>query len=333
MSLRVIRPGFLSTLQDTGRWGYQSQGVPVSGAMDIDALRHANLLVGNPEYSVVIEMTLHGAEFEAEADVLIALAGGGSIAYAGDTLLPFNRPLGIRKGTVVKFHPADFGRYTYLAVAGGIQAPVVMNSRATYLPSGFGGLDGRALRRNDVMTWQPPDTAVFHKIWKLLSWNNSRVGELHWAWPPYHKLYLNKVVRVLEGPEWHWFTEVSRSHLYGTEFRPTADSNRMGYRLQGPKFERSRMGELISTAVSAGTLQCLPDGAVVVLMADSQTTGGYPRIGQVAAVDLPLCAQVRTQEPLFFKPISLADAEALLLKKERWFRNMEQGLQHQIHGV
>src|SRR4051812_45812878 len=133
MSFRVIRPGFLSTLQDAGRWGYQSQGVPVSGAMDREAMTFANVLVGNAEDSVVIEMALHGAELEAETDMLIALSGGGSAAYVEETRLHFDRPLGIRRGTVIKFLPSSFGRSTYLAVAGGIEAPLVMNSRATYL--------------------------------------------------------------------------------------------------------------------------------------------------------------------------------------------------------
>jgi len=333
MSLRVIRPGFLSTLQDAGRWGYQSQGVPVGGAMDRDAMTQANLLVGNPESSAVIEMALHGAEFEAEADMLIALSGGGSAAYVREAKLPFDRPLGIPAGTVIQFLPSSFGRFTYVAIAGGIDAPVVMNSRATYLPSRFGGIEGRALQRGDRITLQQPGNASSGKIWKLLQWNKGPVGEARWAQSPYHKLYLPRVVRVLEGPEWHWFTEASRSQLFGAEFRPTADSNRMGYRLQGPSFERAHTGELISTAVGAGTIQCLPNGALVVLMADSQTTGGYPRIGQVAAADIPRCAQTRTQEALFFKPISLAEAETLLLKRERWFQNLKHGLDSQIRGV
>jgi len=332
MSLRVIRPGFLSTLQDAGRWGYQAQGVPVSGAMDRDAMTQANLLVGNPHDSVVIEMALHGAEFEAEADMLIALSGGGSAAYVDEIKLPFDRPLGIPRGTIIRFLPASFGRFTYLAVAGGIDAPVVMNSRATYLPSRFGGLDGRALQREDRLTLYQPGNAVSARIWKLRQWNKGPVGEAYWARPSYHKLYLPKVVRVLEGPEWHWFTEVSRRQLFGTPFYRTADSNRMGYRLQGPSFERAHAGELISTAVSAGTVQCLPNGALVVLMADSQTTGGYPRIGQVAAADIPLCAQTRTQEALFFKPISLTEAEALLLKRDHWFQNLKHSLDS-LRGV
>jgi antagonist of KipI len=208
-----------------------------------------------------------------------------------------------------------------------------MNSRATYLPSHFGGLEGRALRREDRITLCQPGNARAEKTWRLLQWNKRAVGEAYWALSSYHRLYLPKVVRVLQGPEWHWFTEASRGQLFGTGFRPTADSNRMGYRLQGPAFERAQPGELISTAVGAGTIQCLPDGALVVLMADSQTTGGYPRIGQVAAVDLPRCAQTRTQEALFFKPISWTEAEALLLKRERWFQGLKHSLDSKIRGV
>jgi len=332
MSLRVIRPGFLTTLQDAGRWGYQSQGVPVGGAMDRDAMTQANLLVGNAEDCVVIEMALHGAEFEAEADLLIALSGGGAAAYVGETKLLFDRPLGITRGTVIKFLPSSFGRFTYLAIAGGIYAPAVMNSRATYLPSRFGGIEGRALQREDRIMLHHSGNDLSARIWRLLHWKGA-VGEPYWARSPFHKLYLPKVVRVLEGPEWSWFTAASQARFFGTEFRPTADSNRMGYRLQGPFFERARAGELISTAVSAGTIQCLPNGALVVLMADSQTTGGYPRIGQVAAADLSLCAQTRTQEALFFKPVSLAEAEALLLKRARWFQSLKHGLDSQIRGV
>jgi antagonist of KipI len=333
MSLRVIRPGFLSTLQDAGRRGYQSQGVPASGAMDRDAMVQANILVGNAENGVVIEMALHGAEFEAETDMLIALSGGGSAAYVDETKLAFDKPLGVRKGAIIRFLPASFGRFTYLAVAGGFEVPAVMNSRATYLPSCFGGLQGRAFQREDRIALRQPGNAASGKTWRLLQWNKRTVGEGYWGLSAYHKLYLPKVVRVLQGPEWAWFTEASRSQFFGTAFRPTADSNRMGYRLEGPLFERAQGGELISTAVGAGTIQCLPNGALVVLMADAQTTGGYPRIGQVAAVDIPLCAQTRTQEVLFFKPISWTEAEALLLKRERWFQNLKHALDSQIRGV
>lgn len=332
MSLRVIRAGFLSTLQDGGRWGFQSQGVPVGGAMDRDAMTQANLLVGNAATAVVIEMVLHGAEFRVEADVLIALAGGGAVALVDGVPLAFNKPIGLRRGAVLKFLPASFGRFAYLAVAGGMDVPAVMNSCATYLPSGFGGFEGRALKRGDCIQVREGGRGAGEKIWRGLRWKGA-VGEAPWSGASFQKLDMPKVVRVVAGPEWTWFTDASRNRLFEAEFRPTADSNRMGYRLTGPVFERVRHDELISTAVGAGTVQCLPNGSLIVLMADSQTTGGYPRIAQVAAVDLPCCAQLQTQEPVLFKPISWTDAETLLLKRERWFQRLKRSLDSQIRGI
>jgi antagonist of KipI len=333
MSLRVVRPGFLSTVQDAGRWGYQSQGVPVGGAMDGGSLRLANLLVGNAETGAVIEMTLHGAELAAERDLLIAVTGGGARVYADEAEIQFNRAIGIRQGTVLKFLPAGHGRFTYLAVAGGVDVAPVMNSRSTYLPSGFGGLGGRALQRGDLVAVADKWPTAAGKIWKTLRWDKGQVGMCPWTVPALHAIRSRKVVRILEGPEWHWFTEASHSRIFSTVFLPTPDSNRMGYRLEGIAMERAHQGELISTAVSAGTMQCLPNGMLVVLMADSQTTGGYPRIAQVAAADLSICAQARTHEPVFFQPVSLPEAEQLFLERERWFQSLQQGLDTHLAGL
>jgi antagonist of KipI len=315
MSIRVIRPGLLTTVQDLGRWGKQRYGVVVGGAMDPFALRMANLLVGNDEGAAALEMTLLGPTLRFEQDALIALCGGEFQAKRDDDTMPTWRPIFVKQETSLNFGSAVSGARGYLAVAGGINVPLVLGSRSTYLHGKFGGCEGRALQEGDLIPVVGPTLAVspssFH-------W---RVGSLI---PAYDH---SPTLRVILGSEFDWLTAGSQEQLFSAEFEVTPQSDRMGYRLSGPGLELSSLRELISEAVCPGTIQVPADGQPILLMADCATTGGYPKAACVASVELPLAAQLRPGSKLRFAAISLAEAQSLLRQREADIARLKVGLQ------
>jgi antagonist of KipI len=316
MSIRITKSGFLSTLQDIGRPGFQSEGVPVCGSMDTDALITANLLVGNAENSCCIEFTLHGAEIKTEEDILIAFTGGGARVQADNSEIPFGKSVHIRKGSTVKLIDSLQGCRSYLAVGGGFRADKIMNSASTYLPSAFGGLGGRALQNGDFLEVNQEMSLVAKKIKASLPLSTQNFSVASWGLNN-PKTSFSKSVRVVTGPEWNWLSGKAQKEFYDLKFSVLPSSNRMGIRLQSEKLERIDNKELLSTSVSKGTIQCTPDGNAILLMSDCQTTGGYPRIAQVAAVDLSDCAQLRAADKLQCVNISFAEAERLFLDRQR----------------
>ena len=307
MEITVKRGGLLTTVQDLGRRGHRSSGVPLSGAMDPFALRVANLLVGNAEDAAALECTLRGPELVFSADTVVAVTGA---VFAG---VPAWRPWVVRADVPLKLGPVQRGCRGYLAVAGGIGVAPVLGSRSTYLRAGLGGFQGRALRDGDVL----PATATVR-----------RVGE-HWRideriLPAYATVPRVRVVRGAQAAEFG-------SALRGAEFRITPQSDRMGLRLGGPRLLRiGGAVELVSSAVAPGTVQIPPDGQPILLMADAQTIGGYPQAAHVVSVDLPLVAQLRPGDGLRFEAVSLAEAQELILAQERSLALLREGLLEKI---
>jgi len=319
MSLTIIKPGLFATIQDLGRYGYQKYGVAIGGAMDEPAARAANWLVGNRDTEAVLELTLTGAELRAERDLWIALCGGDMGAQTGDgETIPLWRPVWIAKGTHLAFRHYRSGCRTYIAVAGGLEGDVSMGSSSTYLRGGIGGLDGRTLRAGDSLD-------VRHIAGKAISIDKlvtSPSGRL--KWPLWHAGGFAvaprevNAVRVMPGEHQHRMTAEAQRSMYEKVFRIAASSDRMGYRIQSDRGLKliEGMPELISEPVVHGTIQLPPDGNPIVLLADRQTTGGYPRIGQVASVDIPVFAQLKPGDSIRFYPVTPLEAERLKLESE-----------------
>jgi antagonist of KipI len=315
MQITIIKPGMLSTIQDMGRNGYLSQAVPVSGAMDMLSARIANIALGNAETAAVIEFTYADAEFEADTDILIAYAGDGAILTSRTGELPPERPLFIPARTVLRFTNNPAGCRTYLSVAGGWDVPEVMGSRSTYVTAAFGGLNGRTLQSGDSLVGLPVDAAVTEKL--LNSLKGNAVNYPHWS--AARKLLLaddKKTIRVVPAHEFNWFDGQSVTDFLSEPYTLTMQSNRMGYHLAGAAITHLVQQELLSTAVTPGTIQVTGEGGLVLLMADCQTTGGYPRIAQVAAADMPLCGQLKPGDVIYFNAITRREAELLYLKQE-----------------
>jgi antagonist of KipI len=319
MICQVLHPGQLATVQDRGRFGHQQQGIPTAGAMDDFALRIANLLVGNDESAAGLECTLVGPTLRFDEHTLIALGGADLALTADGTPLPLWRPLCIPAGATVSAGAAVRGCRCYLAIAGGVDVPPVLGSRSTYVRAALGGVDGRALRRGDRLPVGAA-TELSRRIGAAVAGGSgrSRIAIGRWgasaSLVPFYTPAA--VIRVVDGEHTDLLTSESLERLRNTEFRVGAQSDRMGYRLEGAPLDLSAPVELLSEAVAFGTIQLPPGGQPIVLMADRQTTGGYPRIGEVATIDLPLLAQLKPGDRLRFRPISLEEAQRLYLGRE-----------------
>jgi len=317
VSIRVLSPGLLTTVQDLGRHGHQRDGIPVAGAMDVFALRMANILVGNAEECAGIEITLAGPTLSFDADALIALTGAEFDAMANGERAPAWRPLRVPAGATLSLPRAARGCRAYLSVAGGIDVPLVLGSRSTYLRASLGGKDGRALDRDDVLDHLVP-APLSRSIAARVAARRQGFGAASWgAGFSFARLYsTSPTVRLVSGEHMALLSEGARAELWRAEFRVGVQSDRMGYRLEGPMLELSERRELLSEAVTFGTVQLPPGGSPIVLMADRQTTGGYPRIGEVATVDHALLAQLKPGDGLRFRPVSLEEAQRLYLARE-----------------
>ncbi|MEM1503436.1 biotin-dependent carboxyltransferase family protein [Domibacillus sp. 8LH] len=326
MSVQIIRPGLLATIQDLGRYGFQQYGVVVSGAMDSLSLRLANVLVGNEEGEAAIEVTMMGTSLQFNEDTLISITGGNLNPVIDGNPVPLWRPVFVQKDTVLSFTGCKVGCRAYVAVAGGFSIPNVMNSKSTYIRGEIGGFKGRALQGGDLIPLGE-ENSFSRKIKKVLQ---SKLKQRSFAavdwYVPFERYVNRSVVRVLKGTEYEKFSESSQKQFFEQEFQITPQSDRMGYRLSGVSLGLKQPFELLSEAVANGTIQVPSDGNPIVLLADRQTTGGYPRIGQIAAADLPIIAQMKPGDRVRFQEISLYEAEQLYMEREQEIKQIRTAL-------
>ena len=329
MSVHVIKPGALSTLQDLGRFGYQRYGVIVDGVMDEWSHRAANILVGNPESEATLEMTLVGPTLRFDDTTLIAICGADLSPRIGEREVPMDRPVLLRADTQLEFGRRRTGYRAYLAIKGGYDVAPVMESKSTYLRGGFGGFQGRALRKDDTIAIGRSDaTNPYRSLLRMLSANDDPFCAPPFALRPRSvpDATAAQSVRVVSGPQWQGFPDAAQREFLDSEFAITPSSDRMGYRLQGAKLAPREAIEMISEGVSFGTIQVPPDGNPIILMADCQTTGGYPKIAQVASVDLPRLAQMMPGQTVRFELISLDEAQRLYLARQHDFAQVLQSV-------
>jgi len=321
--IRVVTGGLQTTVQDLGRPAHQHQGIPGGGAMDRLAMRVGNLLVGNEPNAATLEATLIGPTLTFAEEALVALAGADLEASIGATSIPAWHPVLLPAGATLRFGRAVRGCRTYIAVAGGIDVPLVFSSRSTYLRADFGGLDGRALRAGDQLSLGPRSD-LSRRIAASLRPSNDAGTTIVARWSAGVSLRAvyseDAVVRVIRGAHTDLLNKASLEAFAGSRFRVSASSDRMGYRLDGETLSLRATTELLSEGVAFGTVQLPPGGAPIVLMADRQTTGGYPRIAEVASVDLGLIAQLKPGDHLRFRFISLEEAQELYLGCEHDLR-------------
>jgi antagonist of KipI len=313
MTIRVIRPGLFTTVQDSGRWGWQRYGVAVGGPMDRRSHRIANLLVGNTDLDAALEIAVQGPRLHFERESVVAVCGGQMSVTVDKHPIPMWRPVYLPTNSVVDCGTIDLGCRAYLAVAGGFDVPVVLGSRSTYVAAELGGVAGRALKSGDALTTGEPGPTSQNSIDALRPPANGRVPQsTNWcAASVFDHSLQSGVIRVIPGVEFDRLSSESQQAIFQSEFEITARSNRMGFRLCGPAMGTDLTSELISEGVAMGTVQLPPDGQLIVLMADCATTGGYPKVAHVVSVDLPQLAQCRPGTKLRFEKVDLESAHHL----------------------
>lgn len=309
-AIEVIKPGALSTFQDLGRIGYQQLGVPANGVMDERAHRLANALVGNPQDTATLEITLMGPTLRFGTATAVAICGADLDAGIDGTPLPIAQACVVPAGATLSFGKRKSGLRAYLAVAGGFALEPVMQSHSTFVRGGYGGMQGKPLRKADVIGLRAPRAALPGAPMQ------ARFAAGIMAAP-------EAPLRVVRGREWEAFSADAHAAFTSAGFRIGAQSDRMGYRLEGPALTLSAPREMWSEAVAFGTIQVPPDGQPIVLMADRQTTGGYPRIAHVCAVDLPRLAQRMPGESVRFAVIGLDEAQRLAQLQDAAFAALE----------
>lgn len=305
MSITVIRPGLASTFQDSGRHGHQHLGVPVGGAMDQRAHQIANLVAGNAHDTATLEITLSGPTLRFDAPACIALSGADLSPALNGRPAPRGRPLIVHEGDVLSFGERRSGVRCYLACHGGFDLPLILGSQSTYLRGALGGFEGRALRKGDVV---PLRTALRADALERLA---ADLGDMSIYLPSTLAFNPRARLRIMRGPHTELFTDVALRALFGSAYRIANESDRMGYRLQGPQLPVRENRQLLSEGATFGTIQVPSDGLPIVLMADRQSIGGYPKIGHVATVDLPQLAQCMPGDEIRFEEIGLAQAQQL----------------------
>ncbi|HEX6125301.1 MAG TPA: biotin-dependent carboxyltransferase family protein [Pyrinomonadaceae bacterium] len=301
MTLLIRKPGILTTVQDLGRVGEQRSGLNPSGVMDCAAARILNIILGNEERDAVLETHFPAAGIEFEVDVAIAVGGADFAAEIDGRPIRNGITVFAKTGSVLSFPKRIRGQRAYLAVRGGVQVDEWRGSRSTNLIAGIGGFAGRALSTGDrIPCASSPETRP------VALGNSLQPGFVQCP-----------TIRIVAGNEYEFLTALSERSFLREEFLLTNDCNRMGYRLAGEPLYLLDSRDMVSSAVTFGTIQLLPDGQMIILMADHQTSGGYPRVGNVVSVDLPVLAQCGPGDRLRFELVSTAQAERLALQFER----------------
>lgn len=301
MGIRILKGGMLTTVQDGGRTGYQSQGFSVAGVMDARSFKIANLLLDNPENEAVLEFTLIGPTLEFTSETIIAITGGDFQPKINDEPAPMYTAIYMHKGDILKFGSARTGSRGYIAFSSYLSIPVVMGSRCTNLKSCIGGFKGRRLQDGDYINFRIKRRYLPFFLSRKLEPDDFSQEET--------------VMRVVMGPQDDMFSKQGIETFLNTEYIVTSEFDRMGCRLDGAYIARKSESDMISDGIALGSVQVPSHGKPIILLADRQTTGGYPKIATVASVDIPKLVQRKTDHKIRFQAISVQEAQNLYLKE------------------
>jgi biotin-dependent carboxylase-like uncharacterized protein len=313
--MKIIKKGMFSTIQDKGRYGHQSDGISVSGAMDLLSFRLANILVGNDENAPCLEMTVKGDKIEFQSDAIIAISGCDMDFTVNGRPVWIDRTLFVNKGDILDSGFCRYGKYSYMAVRGGFDIPRIMGSSSTYLRASIGGYQGRILKDGDCLDF--PDFEI--SMSKLVE-VSKEIKDL---------LFYPRKIRFVYGNEKNRFTEEGIRTFLKSTYTMQNDSDRMGYRFSGQSVDHVTDGDIISGGINYGAIQIPGNGQPIVMMADRQTTGGYTKIGQVIQSDLPYLAQKKPQETVEFVAVTVDEAieiwKDVNVKISQWKESLDYG--------
>ena len=305
MSIKILKSGILTTVQDLGRTNFRRFGINPTGVMDITAARLINILLGNHENEAVLEMHFPSPEILFADKAFFALGGAEFSANLNEKPIENWRPYHAEKNDILRFPERKFGNRAYLSVKGGFEIKKWLGSASTNLTAKIGGFGGKALQKGDKIFFKQRATD-----------NRQRTNiKISASLIPFYTRF--PTVRVIESAEFELLKTESKEIFLNENFVISQNSDRMGFRLQGEPIYLSNYKEILSAAVNFGTIQLLPDGQLIILMADYQTSGGYPRIANVISADLPLLAQLGANDKVAFHLISSEEAENLIIEFEK----------------
>lgn len=304
MGIRVLKGGMLTTVQDLGRTGYQSQGFSVAGVMDVRSFKIANLLLDNPENEPVLEFTLIGPTLEFTSATIIAITGGDFQPTVNGEPVPMYTALYMNKGDILKFQSARTGSRGYIAFSSYLDVPVVMGSRCTNLKSKIGGFKGRKLQAGDYMNFRIKRRYLPYFLSRKLELPDAAEFEKD-----------ETVLRVVMGPQDNLFSKQGVETFLNSEYTVTSDFDRMGCRLEGSYIAPKKASDIISDGIAFGSIQVPAHGKPIILLADRQTTGGYAKIATVASVDIPKLVQRKTDHKIRFQAITVQEAQKLYMEE------------------
>ena len=308
--IEVLDGGMFTTMQDLGRYGYQRYGVPVSGAMDSVALRAANLLVGNREGDAGLEMTLAGPSLRFLDETVVAITGADLMPTVDGNPVPLWQPVAVQKGAELQFHGIRDGVRAYLAIAGGVDIPLMLGSRSTYTRANIGGLEGRPLASGDRLAASTRMERVEGRRFPQAA--APRYGHTH-------------RLRVTPGPQEDAFTEQGIETFLSSSYTVTPRSDRIGYRLEGSPIEHKAGADIVSDGIPLGAVQVTGDGMPIVLLADRGATGGYTKIATVISADIMRLAQAAPGDVVTFQRATLQEAHEALLEQESLIQEIRNG--------
>lgn len=305
MSVKVIKAGLQTTIQDLGRRGYRQYGIATNGALDEYSHMLANWLVGNNSNETAIEVTHIGPELEFTEDMTVGIAGAQFELFVNDKPVPTNQTLHIKARDILRFGHLRSGARAYIAFSGQLEVPDIMHSKSTNLLAKFGGFNGRALQDGDCLTLT---SELFHQ---------DRIIPDELLLEHHHNLtQRHMIVRMTPGREFSCLSEHCKEEFLCSDFEVNSYSNRMAIKMDGATLTMEEDMSMVTTPIVSGTVQLPSNGQPIITLADGQTTGGYPRIGQVITADLSLLAQLKPHDRLSFYPIDIQQAKKILLQKQ-----------------
>jgi antagonist of KipI len=301
--MKIIKAGIFDSVQDMGRRGYQHLGINPGGVMDRFSAQLANVILGKEFGDPLLELHFPASKISFTNSNVICISGSNFSPFIDDVPVELNRPLVVKPHSVLEFKKKVSGTWCYIAFYKPMVVDKWLGSYSTHIKVVAGGKEGRLLKTGDVIETNGDINTSQHFTWKIPQQNFSA-----------------KEIEFITGSEWNYLTEESRYNFEHSIFCITSSSDRMGYRLSGVALDSNQKEEMLSSAVSMGTVQLLPNGQLIVLMADHQTTGGYPKIAHVVSTSLSLLAQKSVQDIIDFKIISLEEAEEKYLKEQRYLQ-------------
>ena len=301
MGIRILKKGMLTTIQDLGRSGYQSQGFGVSGVMDVRSFRIANLLLDNPENEAVLEFTLIAPKIQFTSETIIAITGGDFMPKVNGKPVKMYTALYMHKDDILEFGGCRTGSKGYIAFSSYLDVPVVMGSRSTNMKCGIGGFKGRKLLDDDYIGFRMKRRYIPYFLSRSLELDEFDYEEVN--------------LRVVMGPQEEMFTKQGKETFLNHDYTVTSDFDRMGCRLEGPYIAAKGKTDIISDGIVFGSIQVPSQGKPIILLSDRQTIGGYAKIATVATIDIPKLVQLKPDNKIRFTAISVTEAQELLLEE------------------